>query len=90
MPNPAKAKAKLVLQNARAHWAAVANTVNAAMLAISTPEPGAAGIVISKQIHNDIHASWSTPKMLSSRPRTTISNWTHGRPWEKAGQGNRS
>ena len=56
VPNPAKEKAKLVQQNARAHRDAVANTVNATMLAISTPEPGTAGVTITNQMHNDIHA----------------------------------
>ena len=56
VPNPAKAKATLVQDSARAHRDAVANTVNAAMLAIGNPEPGAAGIVITNQMHNDIHA----------------------------------
>lgn len=55
-PNPAKAKAKLVQDSARAHRDAVANTVSAAMLAISNPEPGGTGTVITNQLHNDIHA----------------------------------
>ncbi len=56
VPNPAKNKAKLVMQNARAQRDAIANTVNSAMLAISTPEPGGEGIMITNQMHNDIHA----------------------------------
>lgn len=39
----AKEETKLVQQSAREHRDAVANTVKAATLAISTPDPGAAG-----------------------------------------------
>ena len=40
----------------RTHRDAVPNTVNAAMLAIANPESGGTGIVITNQMHNDIHA----------------------------------
>ncbi|MDJ0376965.1 helix-turn-helix domain-containing protein [Cryobacterium sp. PH31-L1] len=56
VPNPAKAKAKLVQDNARNYRDAVAGTVTAAMLAINTPTPGTQGITITNQMHNDIHA----------------------------------
>ncbi|WP_166789537.1 putative transposase, partial [Cryobacterium sp. TMS1-20-1] len=56
VPNPVKAKAKLVQHNARIHRDAVAGAVTSAMLAINTPAPGADGIMITNQMHNDIHA----------------------------------
>ncbi|MBV1781409.1 hypothetical protein KRR55_20120 [Paeniglutamicibacter sp. ABSL32-1] len=56
VPNPAKAKAKLVLQNARAQRDAVDNTVTATLLTLNTPEPGTKGITITNQMHNDINA----------------------------------
>lgn len=56
VPNPAKAKAKLVLQKARAQRDAVDNAVTATLLALNTPEPGTTGITITNQIHNDINA----------------------------------
>ena len=56
VPNPAKAKAKLVQDNARNYRDAVAGAVTAALLAINTPAPGADGITITNQMHNDIHA----------------------------------
>jgi hypothetical protein len=56
VPNPAKAKAKLVLQNARAQRDAVDNTVTATLLTLNTPEPGTTGITITNRMHNDINA----------------------------------
>ena len=56
VPNPAKAKAKLVQDNARNYRDAVAGTVTAAMLAINTPKPSTQGVTITNQMHNDIHA----------------------------------
>jgi hypothetical protein len=56
VPNPAKATAKLVQQGARTHRDAVAGAVTAAMLALNTPNPGATGVTITNQMHNDVHA----------------------------------
>lgn len=56
VPNPAKAKAKLAQNNTRIHRDADAGPVTAALLAINTPAPGTAGITITNQMHNDIHA----------------------------------
>ena len=56
VPNPSKAKAKQLMDKARTHRDAVATTVNATMLALQSPEPGTDGILITNQMHNDIHA----------------------------------
>nr|WP_152426031.1 hypothetical protein [Paeniglutamicibacter gangotriensis] len=56
VPNPAKTKAKLVLQNARAQRDAVDNTVTSTLLTLTTPGSGAKGLTITNQMHNDINA----------------------------------
>ena len=56
VPDPAKAKDKLVQDNARSYRDAVADTVTATMLATNTPALGVDGISITNQINNDIHA----------------------------------
>ena len=91
VPNPAKAKAKLVQNNARNYRDAVVGTVTAALLAINTPAPGAAGITITNQMHNDILAPpYWPPKPRLPRPKMPTGNCRPGFRWVRAGPGSRS
>jgi hypothetical protein len=81
VPNPAKAKAKLVLQSARAHRDAIANTVTATKLTLNTPEPGTTVIRIPTQMHYSINAPLIKAENTVITAKERISSWRHECPW---------